>query len=308
MGLPFALIRPITALITGIIGGTFSRLFETQEDHGEAITEVPLCEEDPPGLKQRLATVFRYGFYEMSLSIGKWLLVGLALAALLAMLVPDDFFSQWVGEGVTGMLVILALSIPLYVCSTGSIPIAAVLILKGVSPGTALVFLMAGPATNIATISLIYKQMGLKSLIIYLFSIMGGALLSGLLMDTLFPQAWFSSSMISEMYHSPTTGVISLIVAIILLLLLFNAIIPSFVRKKITGKKSESMKIIHIKVAGMSCMHCKANVEKALQPLEGVESVEADPKSGIVSVEGEISLDKVRETIEHAGYQYKGEV
>ncbi len=113
-----------------------------------------------------------------------WLLIGLFFAAVVQTYVPADFMSQW-GDGLLAMLVIVIISIPMYICATASTPIAAGLLLAGISPGAVLVFMLAGPATNIATLGIIVKELGKRALWGYLGGVLGVALLSGLLVNYL---------------------------------------------------------------------------------------------------------------------------
>ena len=107
--------------------------------------------------------------------IGRWLVVGLAIAGFITVFLPDDFFAAFSEFPLANMLLVLALSVPMYLCATGSIPIAAALMLKGLSPGAALVLLMAGPATNTAAIMVIGKVLGRKTMFVYLTAIVAGA-------------------------------------------------------------------------------------------------------------------------------------
>jgi len=116
---------------------------------------------------------------------GKSLLLGLAIAALISMIVPDDFFAGRLGQGLPAMLVMMAIGIPLYVCASASVPVAAALILKGLSPGAAFVFLMTGPATNAAGLATIWNKLGRRTAILYLLTVAGCALAGGLLLDSL---------------------------------------------------------------------------------------------------------------------------
>jgi uncharacterized membrane protein YraQ (UPF0718 family) len=127
----------------------------------------------------------RYGFISLPRDIGKSLLVGLAIAALISTFVPDDFFVDRLGKGLPAMLLMMAIGIPLYVCASASVPVAAALILKGLSPGAALVFLMTGPATNAAGLVTIWNTLGRRTAILYLLAVAGCALAGGLLLDTL---------------------------------------------------------------------------------------------------------------------------
>ncbi len=123
-----------------------------------------------------------YSFTDLLDNVFMWLVVGLVFAALIKTFVPASFLAEW-GIGLPAMLIMLVVGIPMYVCATASTPIAAGLILAGVSPGTALVFLMAGPATNISTLGVIGKELGRRSLLAYLTGVGSIALLSGYLVD-----------------------------------------------------------------------------------------------------------------------------
>lgn len=113
-----------------------------------------------------------------------WLLVGLFFAALVQTYVPTDFLVRW-GDGILAMLVMVIISVPMYICATASTPIAAGLLLAGISPGAVLVFMLAGPATNIATLGVVVKELGRRALWGYLGGVLGVALLSGILVNYL---------------------------------------------------------------------------------------------------------------------------
>jgi uncharacterized membrane protein YraQ (UPF0718 family) len=127
----------------------------------------------------------KYAFVTLPRDIGKPLLVGLAIAAVITALTPDDFFADKLGEGLGAMLVMMALGIPIYVCASASVPVAAAMMLKGLSPGAALVFLMTGPATNAAGLATIWNTMGRRTAILYLLTVAGCALGAGVLLDAL---------------------------------------------------------------------------------------------------------------------------
>ena len=112
-------------------------------------------------------------------------MLGLVVATLITVLVPDDFFATYARYPLLNMLVILLIAVPMYICATGSIPIAAALVLKGMSPGCALVLLMAGPAANVASVLVVKKAFGRRATMVYLASIVGGALAFGLGVDYL---------------------------------------------------------------------------------------------------------------------------
>ena len=156
MGGLFALIRPVVAFITGLVGGWLVDALAGQ-DYGNATGVNPSapCAGECCALsvrrQNRLVRALHYGFVTLPRDIGKALVVGLIISGVIAAFVPDDFFAGVFGTGLVGMLIMMAVGMPLYVCATGSVPVAAALMMKGVSPGAALVFLMTGPATNAAT-------------------------------------------------------------------------------------------------------------------------------------------------------------
>lgn len=300
LGLPFAIIRPIIALITGILGGILTNL----QDKGIIIKpEDTSDEESNLTFSKKVIKVFRYGFVEFLQDIAKWLFMGLLLAALVSVSVPNDFFVTNSFSPIVQMLAMLIISIPIYVCATGTIPLAAILILKGISPGAALVLLMAGPATNVATISMIGKVMGKRTLITYLLSIILGALTFGIIIDYVLPNTWFSPIMLlgEISTHNMHLGWLQITSGIILLILMINA----YIRQKISSKNKgvETMANQTLKVNGMTCNHCKANVENNIKKLEFITDVNADLNTKQVILEGEnIDIAKVKELIDNLGY------
>lgn len=113
-----------------------------------------------------------------------WLLIGLALAAAIKTWVPTDFLTQW-GDGFVAMLVMAFIGIPMYICATASTPLAVGFLAAGLSPGAILVFLMAGPATNVSTMGMIKQEVGLRTLCLYLFSVVSASVGFGYLLNYL---------------------------------------------------------------------------------------------------------------------------
>ncbi len=185
LGPVFAVFRPVAALITGLVGGTLVDVFEqggeSQRKPPEKCTD-ECCSNEK---KSRIVKGLKYGFVTLPRDIGKAMLLGLVIAAFISALVPDGFFAEKLGTGIFAMVVMMFLGIPVYVCATASVPVAAALILKGLTPGAALVFLMTGPATNAASFITIWKTLGKATAIIYLATVAGCALLGGILLDLL---------------------------------------------------------------------------------------------------------------------------
>ncbi|WP_108944726.1 permease [Shewanella halifaxensis] len=132
----------------------------------------------------RIAKGLHYAATDLVRDTTIWLLIGLFFAALVQTYVPADFMAKW-GDGILAMLVMVLISVPMYICATASTPIAAGLLLAGVSPGAVLVFMLAGPATNIATLGVVTKELGKRALYGYLGGVLGVALVSGILVNYL---------------------------------------------------------------------------------------------------------------------------
>ncbi len=186
LGPLFAVFRPVAAFITGVVGGALVNIFDRNPESSQNSPQS--CRDEcchPVSGGNRMIRSFRYGFVSLPRDIAKPLVVGLVIAAFISALVPDDFFAESLPPGLPAMLIMMILGIPVYVCATASVPIAAAMMMKGLSPGAALVFLVTGPATNAATIVTIWKILGKRTAVIYLLTVVGCALAGGLLLDLL---------------------------------------------------------------------------------------------------------------------------
>ncbi|MBR6538613.1 MAG: permease [Bacteroides sp.] len=299
MGAPFAIIRPFVAFITSLFGGTLVNQFcKNDINVGE---EVLRTEAKPKNFIQRCMQALRYGYVDMMQDIGKWLVLGLVIAGLITLLLPDDFFTAFRNYPILNMLIVLAFAVPMYLCATESIPIAVALMLKGLTPGAALVLLMAGPATSMASILVVSKVLKRKVLFLYLLTIIGGAILFGLGIDYLLPTEWFTQGVIEQGHHAGChtheTAWWKWASSILLLLLLLNA----YLRK---GKKYEHTKGKRtFKIKGMNCNHCVNNVQRNLAQLESVKSVQVDLTTETAYIEGDVSNEEVISTIERLGFE-----
>ena len=192
-----AVIRPIAAILSAILTGLLTSFIAlskiTNQDNnspaccgGRAKLETDSCCDRPRKLKtgflNRSKRALRFGLVEMVDDLVLWLIVGLLLAAAMQTWAPPMILADW-GSGLGTMLIMLLVGMPTYICATASTPIAAALLLAGISPGTVLVFLMAGPATNIATVGVIHQEMGKAVLIIYLVGICVSSITLGLATD-----------------------------------------------------------------------------------------------------------------------------
>lgn len=307
LGPAFAIIRPVAALITAFIGGM---LVNKQDKECDACDDAVVDTIDAPASDTflgKLRDAFHFGFVEMVQNIGKWLVIGLVIAAGITVFVPDGFFTFFAGYPFLAMLAVVILAVPMYVCSTGSIPIALSLMLKGLSPGAAFVLLMAGPAANFASIIIVRKTLGKKTAIIYLSTIVAGAIGIGLCIDYLMPRSWFPTPMVaSEACCHLNVDLFPAICSVLLVGLMVYAFINKYATKK-SGKADkeelEGKEETVIVVKGMTCGHCKAMVEKNLGKLPGVESVEVDLATGKTVIQGAPDLTSVRKTIEDLGFE-----
>jgi uncharacterized membrane protein YraQ (UPF0718 family) len=184
LGPVFAIFRPLAAFATGIVGGELVNLFG-RPSGGDVQQKQHCTDECCSGEHSggRIMRAFKYGFVTLPRDIGRAMLLGLVAAAFISALVPDGFFADKLGTGIFAMVAMMVLGIPMYVCATASVPIAAALMMKGLTPGAALVFLMTGPATNAASFVTIWHIMGRAAAITYLATVAGCALLSGVLLD-----------------------------------------------------------------------------------------------------------------------------
>lgn len=187
LGPVFAVFRPLAALIIGFIGGAVTAVLDKDP---KVNGTMPRCQDEcctGSAIKTHaLIRMLRYAFITLPADIGKPLLGGIVVAALMNAIIPDNYFAEKLGTGIWPMVVMMAIGIPMYVCATASVPVALALMMKGVSPGAALVFLMTGPATNAAGVMTIWKIMGRRTAVIYLVTIAVTALASGWLLDALF--------------------------------------------------------------------------------------------------------------------------
>ena len=309
LGLPLAIIRPVVAFVTGLLGGVLGN--ESERNGKEADSGDQGTEEN---YERSVKELFRYGFVELIQDISKWLVIGMLVAAFLSVLIPGDFFTSTISSEYLAMLLMIAASVPLYICATGSIPIAAVLLMKGLAPGAALVLLMAGPATNIATMAVIGNTLGKRSLWIYLGTIIGGALFFGVLVNELLPREWFTGAISSVAHVHEHTGWFKWASSAFLVLLIINGYVLKLLsarkeRRKDKEKARKMKDIQQYKVEGMTCDHCKATVEKGLKDLEGVSEVIADRENNLVSIQSaRLSESLIKETIEKLGYSFAGKL
>ncbi len=301
LGPLFAIVRPIAALVTGAAGGMLVNGFVGKEKTTAATANTqPGCtggccgrDEGTETSESRFERALRYGFLTLPGDIGKYLIVGLVLAAVVSALIPADYLSSYLGRGLVPMFAMMLIGIPMYVCSTASVPVAAALMAAGVSPGAALVFLMTGPATNIATITTIWSVLGKRTALIYLGTIAVGAMLSGLLLDAL---------AVNVAQHLNTTNILMLPawVGNLSAVLLIGVIATALMKRKgqahmpVTEAMAESVSeniAVYLEIKGMKCSHCVNQITRSLNELSKVSGVDIDLQTGQSTITGR-NLDR----------------
>ena len=284
---------------------------------------------------QKVVETFRYGLVNMVGDVSKWLLIGLLLGALISAFVPNELFLALREYPLLCMLAVLMLAMPMYTCATGSIPLALALVAKGITPGAALVLLMAGPATSIASMLVVGKAFGKRTLVAYLVSIAVGAIGFGLIVDTFFMDTFLAAMLPqggAECHGHGALGVFDYVCAGLLAAFMIYA---KFGHKGCGcghehgghcgcghdhegncchdhEEECDECVLVTYRVNGMSCSHCKACVEKAVRVLDGVEFAEADVSKKELRVEWhdahDVDEDALRKAVEEAGFEFGGKV
>jgi uncharacterized protein len=199
--------RPIAAFFSAISAGLVENLFSPakkdwlQESGGpintcSASSESSSADPDQ-SIFTKAANGMRYAIGDLWRDIAVWFLLGILLSGIITVLVPDNLLSAHLGGGLSAMLIMLAAGVPIYICASASTPIAAALILKGVSPGAALVFLLVGPATNMASLTVLTGLLGRAAMMRYLFILSSSAVLSGVLLDQLYNYSGISAKAVA---------------------------------------------------------------------------------------------------------------
>jgi len=304
LGGALAIFRPLAALVTGIIGGIMVMLIG--KNHAEA---------DPP--KNRILTpragehtyrsiplqILRYGFVTLPREIGPALIVGILIAGAISALVPVGGVSAYIGGGIVSILIMMAVGIPMYVCATASVPIAAGLLHVGVSFGAVFAFLIAGPATNAATLTTLWKVLGRRTTLIFLATIAASAIGFGLLLNALVPVANQALPQLAAVPHIHGGGLLNNTMAGLLLALLVVSRLLRSKKKKLGPLQGAAEERLELRVSGMHCTHCVTAIDDAVRSCPGVNDVTIDLKTGAVQVRGtEINEGQIVSAIDSLGY------
>jgi uncharacterized membrane protein YraQ (UPF0718 family)/copper chaperone CopZ len=297
LGWPFAVFKLLSAAVTGIVGGLLvDRLnadVPSSVDEGQSV----------PSTSESGSAVWRVARHGLDIirSIWLWLVFGILASATIEVYVPDSFLTGIASLGIfPSAIAALLISLPLYVCATASVPIAAALVAGGLPAGAALVFLMAGPATNVATMGAIYRRLGARVLITYLAVIIAGSSLAAVAFDWLLADVSVAEATGHEMHHSWWSQACAALLLALFAWFVVQRVAQWFARRRAVPVDSHE---ITIAVSGMKCGNCVARLEKTLQNTQGVQSVRVRLEPGEACVWGTLDEHDVRTAIAEAGFQ-----
>lgn len=357
-GLPLALWKVLTALVSGIVGGSLIPIFDKSDKleadcrtsgpcRGEATplpatassscsgsekpsagsgdsccgSEKPTagrgdscCGESPPaiGIVDRIRSIFSYGLGTLVQDIALWLVIGTLLGGAISVFIPDDLLTNTISNSYLQMLLVLVVAVPLYVCATGSIPVAAALVMKGMPIGAAIVFLVAGPATNVATLMVFTKALGRRTVGVYLGTIIVMSLVFASLFNYLFPDIKLTHLNSGHEHGAGGESIqwwhlgTSLLLGLLMLRVFVNKFRRRFFSSGGPGA-ADSAAVLEtrtLKVDGMSCGHCQGTVRQALLAIAGVQAVTVSLEDGQAVISGtDLGKQNFVTAVTNAGYK-----
>ncbi len=318
MGMVFAVFRPIAALVTGMVGGLLVQWTDREAAQNVSAPNESRadCRDEccaPAASLHPALRALRYGFVTLPRDIGLPLLFGAAVAGAIGALVPPGELGFLLGGGILAILLMMAASVPVYVCATATVPLAVGLIHAGASPGAALAFLIAGPATNAATIATIWKVLGRRTAAIYLATIAASAVVSGMLIDGLFPGLAETMPSVGHLHAHATIGLAGHLWAAGLLVVLAVSFFFGPRLEKDRGLEDnrgdmteQPEQPLELAVEGMTCSHCAEAVRRALTECPGVASAQVDLAAGRAVVRGtDLDARQLADAVRSLGYQAK---
>lgn len=290
LGWPFALYKVGAALVTGLLGGALVEIVDPGTPPQEGV-ENSHSDRSLSGMVAHATDTIR--------SIWGWLAFGVVVSAALTVWVPPGSLDNVAGgSAIVALLLVLVASLPLYVCATASVPIAAALVEAGLPTGAALVFLMAGPATNVATLGAVWRTFGSRSLGLYLGTLLLGSVGLGLAYEPLLGDL---VALQTEPHEHATWWATASAV------LLLGAFAVFAVQDLQSGLRRwqasrSTLRTVEVPVAGMTCRGCAGKVERALLAAPGVTSVVVNLEPGRAVVQGTATTSQLRTIVEAAGF------
>lgn len=299
MGSVFAIYRVVVAFVSGIAIGALINSTSSDKPNASATPSTPASDEHPTWRAS-----ISYAFRDLPQDIGTNLLIGFLLAGLITALAPENILSQIPGGIYSSILLTTLIATPLYVCSTGSIPLAIALIHSGLPVSSALVLLIAGPATNAATIATMKKVLGGKETFLYVASIVLASWIAAIVFHLFFSDSALKAVSQHSMGHF---SVFQIVCAIALLALLAANYLPQKTSQTHHHKRTHidpTMQTAHLPVKGMNCSHCQKSVEQGLSGLSNINNVHVDLGKEQVTVQGsEIDPETIVSKINDLGFE-----
>jgi uncharacterized membrane protein YraQ (UPF0718 family)/copper chaperone CopZ len=292
LGWPFTIFKCLSALVMGLAGGAVTESLHTEAEGIERLEE-STAPQSTVGFFEHMVDVIR--------PIWKWIVFGVVASAAITVWVPPGAIAGWsdIHPALSG-LAALAIALPLYVCATASVPIAAALIAQGMPTGAALVFLMAGPATNIATIGAVKRAFGNRVLAVYLGTVVVGSVGLAYVYDAFIPFEALGG-MAHEHGHAWWAWVSALALGALFLYFAFDDVRAAWQRR--TAPAGDA--VVTLEVEGLTCNNCVRKLERAFREADGVTAVTITLEPSQATVESSLPPADLEALVVSAGYAVK---
>lgn len=292
LGWPFTIFKCVSALVMGLVGGLATETLHTDAQEASSLEEAT-APQSTVGFFEHMVDVIR--------PIWKWIVFGVVASAAITVWIPPGAMAGWsdVNPALTG-LATLAIAVPLYVCATASVPIAAAFIMQGMPTGAALVFLMAGPATNIATIGAVKRAFGNRVLGVYLATVVLGSVGLAYVYDAFIPFEALGA-MTHEHGHAWWAWASAIALGALFIYFLLDDL-RAAVRRRTTPTTSAA---VTIEVEGLTCNNCVRKLERALQETKGVTSATVTLEPSRATVESSLAPSDLEAVVRATGYAVK---
>ncbi len=294
LGWPFAIFKVFAALIMGVIGGGLTQVFGSDSRMERKIGAVDAADQTSQPLAIRCLRAVLHSV-ELLRSIWRWLVVGIVVSAAISWLVPPDQITGLVGEsGVMPMLAMLLISLPLYVCATASVPIAAALVSSGLPTGAAMVFLVAGPATNLATLGAVYRSFGTRATGLYLLTMIGGSIAAGLLFDLVLPV-----HVVQDFTQHDHRNWVSVLCSVVMVGMIAWFAVDDL--RRVFQSVPVSTDLTY-RITGMTCDNCAIGLERELREIPGVNDATVRYLTEEARISGNPTFRDIFQVISNHGF------
>jgi uncharacterized membrane protein YraQ (UPF0718 family)/copper chaperone CopZ len=292
LGWPFTIFKCLSALVMGLVGGIATEALHTDANDASTFEEAT-APQSTVGFFEHMIDVVR--------PIWKWIVFGVVASAAITVWIPPEAMAGWsdVHPALTG-LAALVIAVPLYVCATASVPIAAALVMQGMPTGAALVFLMAGPATNIATIGAVKRAFGKRVLGVYLATVVLGSVGLAYMYDAFIPFEALGT-MAHEHGHPWWAWASAVALGALFLYFLLDDL-RAAVRRRRTPTTAAA---VMLEVEGLTCNNCVRKLERALQETKGVTSATVTLDPSRATVESSLAPSELEAVVRATGYAVK---